>query len=877
VPVRGHVGSEIECVYREQGDRIWRAVFLSTGDREVASDAVAEAFAQALRRGDAIRSPERWVWRTAFRIAAAEMKRGRETNEALSDRVDDVGPETAALLGALPRLSPKQRASIVLRYHAGYTLKEVAEIIGSTPSAVGVHIHRGRMRLRELREMVMPDLRTRFRGADRIPAPDLWEDIARWEPRPAVSGLSASRRLMITSVAFALAAGAIAFAVLAFSVNRQRTPISSPSMAPKANGVIYFQVGGGDAETWTDEVRPDGSGERQAFAPEPVHYDEIAWSPNGTRIAYGDNLVGHFGIYTANPDGTDDRRLTDGVNDGWPSWSPDGTRIAFSSSGGAPDAKPCGSGAESMCPADIYVMNADGTAVTRLTDDPASEYQPAWSPVGTKIAFVRSNGNGVAQDLYVMNADGTNPTPLAAGAGTLVHPTWSPDGSRIAFTGFDGKDLGIFVVNADGTGLTELFSEHGWVAEYPAWSPDGTKIAFNKWADQPDIAGCDPESTCESQIYLMNPDGTGVTKLTDVPEGGSRPAWQPVPVTTVGPTPTQITTPAAPQPASNGLIAFGEGTGIYTMNQDGRGLTLLQDPGAVAYYDPQWSPDGTKIAFYGYPRGGGSGYGGGADYDILVMNTDGSGLTNLTTSPADVKSGFSQMIPVWSPDGTKIAYDGDDGLYVMNADGSDQTRISAGQDPSWSPDGTRIAFEGPGGAIWSVAPDGSGLAQLTSGAGFDGFPTYSPDGIKIAYYHGQGSDRAIYVMNADGSGQTVVADFQADTMGRPVWSPDGTKIAFDLLLTSYSEHGTWDIYVANADGTGVTDLTPTPNRDENTPVWSPDGTEIAFEASDVLARDTDNTGTFDIYVMNPNGTDQTRLTKDVHSFGFDMSWQTLPN
>ncbi len=340
-------------------------------------------------------------------------------------------------------------------------------------------------------------------------------------------------------------------------------------------------------------------------------------------------------------------------------------------------------------------------------------------------------------------------------------------------------------------------------------------------------------------------------------------------------TPAISTPTTKPAALSNGRIAFGAGTGIYTMNPDGSGLTLLQDPGAVAYYDPQWSPDGTSLAFYGYPRGGGSGYGGGADYDILVMNADGSDLTNLTTSPADLRSGFSQMIPVWSPDGTKIAYDGDDGLYVMNADGSNQTRIASGQNPSWSPDGTRIAFEGPGGAIWTVAPDGSGLAQLSGGAGFDGSPVYSPDGTRIAYYHGQGRDRAIYVMNADGSEQTVVADFQADTMGRPVWSPGGTKIAFDLLLTSYSQHGTWDIYVANADGSGSTDLTPTPNLDENTPVWSPDGTKIAFEASDVLARDIDNTGTFDIYVMNPDGTDQTKLTQDVHSGGFDMSWQAL--
>jgi RNA polymerase sigma factor (sigma-70 family) len=146
----GHVESAIERVYREQGDRIWRAVLLSTGDREVASDAVAEAFAQALRRGHAIHSPERWVWRTAFRIATGEMGRRREESEVQANDEYEVPPETTELLGALRRLPAKQRASVVLHFHAGYSLKEVAQIIGSTPSVVGVHIHWGRKRLREL-------------------------------------------------------------------------------------------------------------------------------------------------------------------------------------------------------------------------------------------------------------------------------------------------------------------------------------------------------------------------------------------------------------------------------------------------------------------------------------------------------------------------------------------------------------------------------------------------------------------------------------------------------------------------------------------------------------------------------------------------------
>jgi RNA polymerase sigma-70 factor (ECF subfamily) len=140
----------LERVYEEEGARLWRAVYLYAADREVASDAVAEAFAQALRRGGDLRSPQRWVWRTAFRIAAGELKRRRKEGGSLTESSYEVPEETGELLVALPRLSPKQRAAIALHYHAGYSLKEVADIIGSTPAAVGVHLHRGRKRLREL-------------------------------------------------------------------------------------------------------------------------------------------------------------------------------------------------------------------------------------------------------------------------------------------------------------------------------------------------------------------------------------------------------------------------------------------------------------------------------------------------------------------------------------------------------------------------------------------------------------------------------------------------------------------------------------------------------------------------------------------------------
>jgi RNA polymerase sigma-70 factor (ECF subfamily) len=130
---------EIERLYREHRDRMWRAVFAFAGDREVANDAVSEAFTQALRRGDAIRSPERWIWRTAFRVAAGELKRRRVRPHEHGSAVYEMDELASDLVTALRRLSEKQRAA-------------VAHILGSSPAAVHVQLSRGRKRLRELLE-----------------------------------------------------------------------------------------------------------------------------------------------------------------------------------------------------------------------------------------------------------------------------------------------------------------------------------------------------------------------------------------------------------------------------------------------------------------------------------------------------------------------------------------------------------------------------------------------------------------------------------------------------------------------------------------------------------------------------------------------------
>jgi RNA polymerase sigma-70 factor, ECF subfamily len=142
---------DIEQVYREQGDRLYYAVLGYSGDAEVARDAVAEAFARAIASGASIREPVPWVWRVAFRIASTEMK--RRSKLAPPSDTEQMAPEPPELFAALSELSERQRASIILHYYAGYSLDEVAAILGTRKGTIGTHLHRGRARLMELLEV----------------------------------------------------------------------------------------------------------------------------------------------------------------------------------------------------------------------------------------------------------------------------------------------------------------------------------------------------------------------------------------------------------------------------------------------------------------------------------------------------------------------------------------------------------------------------------------------------------------------------------------------------------------------------------------------------------------------------------------------------
>jgi RNA polymerase sigma factor (sigma-70 family) len=138
---------DLEALYREQGPRLWRALLAYSASREIADDAMAEAFAQALRRGDEIKDAQAWVWRAAFKIAAGELKDRSRMSPSQDGPV--FAPESDdEVLKALEALSPRQRACILLHHYAGYPVKEVATILDTSTGAVKVHLSIGRKRLR---------------------------------------------------------------------------------------------------------------------------------------------------------------------------------------------------------------------------------------------------------------------------------------------------------------------------------------------------------------------------------------------------------------------------------------------------------------------------------------------------------------------------------------------------------------------------------------------------------------------------------------------------------------------------------------------------------------------------------------------------------
>jgi Tol biopolymer transport system component len=417
-----------------------------------------------------------------------------------------------------------------------------------------------------------------------------------------------------------------------------------------------------------------------------------------------------------------------------------------------------------------------------------------------------------------------------------------------------------------------------------------TKIAFDSIRDG------------DYEIYVMNADGGGVRQLTDNDSYDAFAALSP-----------------------NGQrIAFeaerDKNVDVFVMKVDGTEEVRLTDEEGFDGL-PGWSPNGAKIAFTSSRSG---------SLDIYVMQADGTRVTRLTESDAEERS------PTWSPDGSKIAFEtieGDEnesGVYVMNSDGTEEGRLTEGEDPAWSPNGRKIAFARyvrkelpvqldfePDWNIYVVNPDGSGEVQLTEDKAVEVAPTWSPDGKTLVVQSTDDGYPEIFTMPAaDGS---RVANLQGDESGEaPSWSrgsparlpatgsPADTSGSIDFV-SQLGRGQDLDLFSLTLAGGKPEPLVEDTPGDAWDVARSPDGTQIAFssgredkleidvagaggaarlqlthnEANDfgptwsadgkTIAFASDRDGDYDVYAIGAGGRGERKLV-DTQGADYEADW-----
>jgi len=316
-----------------------------------------------------------------------------------------------------------------------------------------------------------------------------------------------------------------------------------------------------------------------------------------------------------------------------------------------------------------------GAGLMRLTSNPATDKYPRVSPDGKKIAF-SSNRDG-RDEIYVMNSDGSGePQRLTVNSVEDVAPSWSPDGRRILFDHVfvQGEESDIYVMDADGSNQINLTRTPGYDSR-ASFSPDGRRIAFS--------SNRGSSARQNFDIYVMDRDGNNVIRLT-------------------------------------------------------------HDPGFEN--DPVWSPDGTRIAFTRVTESG--------SFEIFVMDADGKNVVNLTNSPA------LDNMPAWSPDGRRIAFSSDRDMsnrsteeaQIINANGS---RLRVVRKALVTQD------------IYVMNADGSNPERLTDDEAADGDASWMPDSRSLVFHTDRDGNYEIYRINVDQS-PDIVREQEAEAATRSI-------------------------------------------------------------------------------------------------------------
>jgi TolB protein len=570
---------------------------------------------------------------------------------------------------------------------------------------------------------------------------------------------------------------------------------------------------------------------------------------------------GQIGLFIAAADGSGERPLlTMRDADYDPVWAPDGGSIVFTS--------------ERDGSADLFRVKPDGTALERLTDDPAYDDQAAFSPDGKQLVFVSSRQGGFAH-LWTMDLETRRAKPLTSGSGGDFRPSWSPDGNWIAFSSDRGSTMpfahgrwehlqvvDVYVIRPDGTGLKRV-TEHGNFCGSPKWQRDSRHVVAYCMTAEQTLANRRAGPDRGNDTRLLSFDITSAAASSIAAGPGVK----------INPSVVNESIAYIRKDAGEG----GDAAGIYYAN-GARG-----PKGDVR--TAAWSPDGTRVVFHkrlSAPR---------PTWKRIWSRNPAYELT-LTAN-----------LPSFSPSGERFATIGRvDGIVgtglAVAATGTDtNTMIYRDQSrnvlgPQWSPGGDAIVFGigvfnaffngfnglflkpsdrvEDGAQIAMVRPDGSGYRELTSGANNNSFPSMAPDGKRIVYRSFGPEGDGLRVKNLETGAITGLTNGYDNF---PLWSPRG-----DLIVFSRQADLDYEIYTIRPDGTGVKRLTMARGNDAHQ-AWSPDGEHIAFATSRMGFKDevayTDAPQPYgEIFVMRFDGTDVQQLTDDQWEEG-TPAWQPV--
>ncbi len=519
--------------------------------------------------------------------------------------------------------------------------------------------------------------------------------------------------------------------------------------------------------------------------------DEPSFSPDGKFLAHTTDERGNLDVVVLPLEGGEPIRVaaTD-ADEAQPAWSPDGSKIAFVSARDHDGRLGVALNISALEPylnaklGDIFLVPALGGTPVKLVED---GYYPAWSPDGKRIAYM-SRGRNQFFDLWTIPADGGSASRLTDGADFDYQPAWSPDGRTIAFGSGPigvGGPFNVHVIDSAGGSPRQLTTDFGYVTR-PGWAADGTAIFFSGERNGILNAWRVPFSNAKrlatpSAVTL----GQGQNANVSVSRDGRKLAF----------------------------AAVGNEFNIWELTlETGRLRAVTSGAGGGDF--PQLSPDGKTLLVQSNRSG-----------DLAVWSVDLQGRFLSPLTPGQARSPEAR----WSPDGRQIAYVRGDRLWLQSI-GSMSARDTGirATTKEWSPDGRSIAT-----GLWDGAVPGeisiydvaTGTAKpITSLKKFTDYPTWSPDGKRIAFQVQESSIREIWAVSSQGGNPTQLTRDSEDS--HPAWSPrDPDQILFlrdhkRLAVVSVST-GRVTLLPGYSEGGYILDY----------PSWSPDGRRVFFSVS----------------------------------------------